>query len=336
MQASPLRRPPMGRSCFRRPPMRRSFLRRPPTPPSFCRQAPKWPPLASARARLVERAQAPGLAQQGEHAIGGLGAMAEPVLGARVELGDAAAERRDEDQRVVAEAARRRAARSSDLARASGRPRSAARGRRRGARATSVLTKRARAVGDAAQALEQQRGCWRRPGAAQRLAVVVGRALDRREVRRRTPGAPPSASTHRPESSASAGSRRARAPRGAPWRARSRRRSRAARRPRRCRARPAATSSMPSGASSAPQLAQLAARCCEARTSFTSRPSRRASAARCARDQLARCPCSARPSSASISARENGAPSAVPCTSTKPPAPVITTFMSVSQAESSA
>ena len=40
--------------------------------------------------------------------------------------------------------------------------------------------------------------------------------------------------------------------------------------------------------------------------------------------------------SASISARENGAPSAVPCTSTKPPAPVITTFMSVSQPESSA
>ena len=34
-------------------------------------------------------------------------------------------------------------------------------------------------------------------------------------------------------------------------------------------------------------------------------------------------------------ARENGVPSAVPCTSTKPPLPVMTTFMSVSQAESS-
>ena len=52
-------------------------------------------------------------------------------------------------------------------------------------------------------------------------------------------------------------------------------------------------------------------------------------------DQLAM-PCSASASSASISARVNGAPSAVPCTSTKPPAPVITTFMSVSQPESSA
>src|SRR3990167_5691646 len=46
-------------------------------------------------------------------------------------------------------------------------------------------------------------------------------------------------------------------------------------------------------------------------------------------------PCSASPSSWSISARVNATPSAVPCTSTKCPAPVITTFMSVSQAESS-
>ncbi len=40
--------------------------------------------------------------------------------------------------------------------------------------------------------------------------------------------------------------------------------------------------------------------------------------------------------SASICACENGAPSAVPCTSTNPPAPVMTTFISVSQVESSA
>src|SRR5215831_4493176 len=39
--------------------------------------------------------------------------------------------------------------------------------------------------------------------------------------------------------------------------------------------------------------------------------------------------------SACISPAEKGAPSAVPCTSTKPPEPVITTFMSVSQWESS-
>src|SRR5260221_6505718 len=41
-------------------------------------------------------------------------------------------------------------------------------------------------------------------------------------------------------------------------------------------------------------------------------------------------------SSASNCAAEKGAPSAVPCTSTKPPEPVITTFMSVSHCESSA
>ena len=47
-------------------------------------------------------------------------------------------------------------------------------------------------------------------------------------------------------------------------------------------------------------------------------------------------PLSARPSNASSSAFENAAPSAVPCTSMNPPVPVITTFMSVSQLESSA
>ncbi len=40
-------------------------------------------------------------------------------------------------------------------------------------------------------------------------------------------------------------------------------------------------------------------------------------------------------SSASSSARENAAPSAVPCTSTNEPAPVITMFMSVSARTSS-
>src|SRR5204863_4152503 len=46
-------------------------------------------------------------------------------------------------------------------------------------------------------------------------------------------------------------------------------------------------------------------------------------------------PMPASASSASISARENVAPSAVPCSSTKPPLAVMTTFMSVSQAASS-
>ena len=48
-----------------------------------------------------------------------------------------------------------------------------------------------------------------------------------------------------------------------------------------------------------------------------------------------RMPSVARSSSTFICSRVNGSPSAVPCTSTMPPAPVITTFMSVSQPESS-
>src|SRR6266581_8066042 len=47
-------------------------------------------------------------------------------------------------------------------------------------------------------------------------------------------------------------------------------------------------------------------------------------------------PCIASASSASICAAEKGSPSAVPWTSTKPPEPVITTFMSVPHSESSA
>src|SRR6185295_5929561 len=59
-----------------------------------------------------------------------------------------------------------------------------------------------------------------------------------------------------------------------------------------------------------------------------------ASAARCIATSSPM-PLVASASSASISRRENVAPSAVPCSSTKPPAPVMTTFMSVSQAASS-
>src|SRR5690349_20186885 len=48
-----------------------------------------------------------------------------------------------------------------------------------------------------------------------------------------------------------------------------------------------------------------------------------------------RIPCCARSSIAFNSSRVNGAPSAVPCISTRPKSPVITTFISVSQRESS-
>src|SRR5689334_5880977 len=59
-----------------------------------------------------------------------------------------------------------------------------------------------------------------------------------------------------------------------------------------------------------------------------------ARAARCAATSSPM-PFAARSSMRDISSREKGVPSAVPCTSTKRPAPVITTFMSVSQPESS-
>src|SRR5690606_18813972 len=58
------------------------------------------------------------------------------------------------------------------------------------------------------------------------------------------------------------------------------------------------------------------------------------SAARCALTSR-EMPARASSSSVSTSPRLNGTPSAVPWISTKPPAPVITTFMSVSQPESS-
>ena len=122
--------------------------------------------------------------------------------------------------------------------------------------------------------------------------------------------------------------------RAAPWRARSRRRWRAAPPLRGCRARPAAITSMPSGASSAREFAQLAG--VAATPAPAVRSLRRLRARRSAPRPARAMPRSASASSASISARENGAPSAVPCTSTNPPPAVITTFMSVSQAESSA
>src|SRR5438045_4086029 len=59
-----------------------------------------------------------------------------------------------------------------------------------------------------------------------------------------------------------------------------------------------------------------------------------ASAARCAAKSFWT-PTAARASNASISSREKGCPSAVPCNSMKRPSPVETTFMSVSARESS-
>src|SRR5262249_49266813 len=58
------------------------------------------------------------------------------------------------------------------------------------------------------------------------------------------------------------------------------------------------------------------------------------SALRCARNSSPMPEC-ASPSRVSNSPRVNGAPSAVPCNSTKPPRPVMTMFMSVAQAASS-
>ena len=85
------------------------------------------------------------------------------------------------------------------------------------------------------------------------------------------------------------------------------------------------------------QLAFVAAREDEARDRHPACPRQDASliADRCAAIS-ARIPRSASVTSASISSRENGDPSAVPWSSTNPPDSVITTFMSVSQPESSA
>src|SRR5690606_14254680 len=57
--------------------------------------------------------------------------------------------------------------------------------------------------------------------------------------------------------------------------------------------------------------------------------------AACCRAVSSAHPSTARSSRASRSSRSNGSPSAVPCTSTKRPSPVITTFMSVSASTSS-
>ena len=72
-------------------------------------------------------------------------------------------------------------------------------------------------------------------------------------------------------------------------------------------------------------------------SSVASRADVRADAASALRwmDTNSAMPVAARFNSASSSARAKAMPSAVPCTSTKPPEPVITTFMSVSQSESS-
>ena len=151
----------------------------------------------------------------------------------------------------------------------------------------------------------------------------------------RTPGAPPSAATTRPESSAIAGSpvdargvarllQRVLDERCAGFgRQRRRRAPIAPSRANRCPLRQAA----PTSSATLPRFAVASTQC---------RGSRHfARTAACAASNCSM-PTAARSSSASSSPRCSAWPSAVPCTSTKPLASFITTFMSVSASESSA
>ena len=104
-------------------------------------------------------------------------------LVAALELGHAAAERRDEHQRVVAEAARA-ARRVAGSRRASGPTATSGSGSSAERSATSVLTKRARRSADAAQALAAAARCWRRPARGAAPRARRARQLDAREVRR--------------------------------------------------------------------------------------------------------------------------------------------------------
>ena len=244
---------------------------------------------ATAAAGVFISAQVPGVAHQRAHLPRGQGAMADGVLGRGIELGDGLAERRDEEQRVVAEAAAAARRRERSRRPAAGR-RSAARDRRRGAAPPASQTKRAR---------RSVRPCRRSSSSALLAASWARRSASRSAQRpasgakcaEATPGAPPSASTHRPESSAIAAPPRGRAA----WRALASAfstkvacGSSASPMP----SAPCATSSMPSGANSACSSASLPG-LFEARTSLTPRTGRRAppSAARCAatssRDALA-------------------------------------------------
>ena len=149
-----------------------------------------------------------------------------------------------------------------------------------------------------------------------------------------------------------AGRAHARARRRArPPRSRSRRRSRPRRSPRRLRApcrarcrrtcrrpRAAARRSSGSGSSACGASSRANSRTLVRVAAWRGRASRRACAAIAAvldRAQLARCPAAASASSSSRCARESGVRSAVAWTSTSPPSPVMTTFASTSAVESS-
>ena len=166
--------------------------------------------------------------------------------------------------------------------------------------ATSVLTKRARRSATPAQALEQQR--LFASSCASRASRSRGTAT-RRSAPSATPGAPPSASTHKPGVVGERRAARRAAPHGAPWPARSRRRCACG----------SSASAMPSvalrdelDAERREQRAQLARACRVVRRE--DQPHRDGAPAlsscraraRCARDELARCPCrrarAARPS----------------------------------------
>ena len=139
---------------------------------------------------------------------------------------------------------------------------------------------------------------------------VAAAQLRRRSAPRRTPGAPPSASTHKPGVVGDRRVRRSPAPRGAPWPARSRRRSSAARRLRRCQARPATPVRGRSGANSACSSPSFR-RCRRQHQPH----GRRQSAVFCARRSVRGCPC--RPAASARSSRRARTPRPRPCPATR-------------------
>jgi hypothetical protein len=227
------------------------------------------------------------------------------------------------EDRVVAEAAvaARRPRARRPLASCRGRPASRAVGQHEGRRAAEGAPRRS-------------------SGTSASWASSSSRLARRRRAARpagdRTPGIPLRASTHSPESSATAGSPCGRATARALSSAlpakvssvsgtsgRSSNASTARRARRRGRLR-----------EDAAQLGDLV-RVARREHDPRSRPVRRTTRAPPSAGGSARRSRRRQVEQASSSARSNGSPSAVPCTSTKRPSPVMTTFMSVSAATSS-
>ena len=162
----------------------------------------------------------------------------------------------------------------------------------------------------------------RRGDLAQQLVEVlpVGRALARRSGPN---GSPAGRRAPRPRSRSRRRAQPRRSPRGrrAPSRGRSRRSSPSSGGSRRPRAAP------PARPRAAVRASRAACACCRWRRS--------SSGARSCTCRSREIPISASPSSSSSEARESGLRSAVGCTSTRPPSPVITTLASTSARESS-